>query len=244
MGDARIKVIPLLVLVAMMAFSVRLVDFSLGVSSLSGAAQAKAAKKEEPKDKAAEKATEKHAPTEKPEENTNAKGDDHIKDGATSDTATAAPKEATSKWRDAKDESFGMNDVRKGVMDDIAERRKALDEKQRMIVMREALIRASKQELDQKYKELLHLRAQIEGLLDKQSEEEQKRILSLVKIYEGMKPKAAARIFNTLDLDVLVSVLSRMSERKLSPILAAMNEERARTVTIMLAEEKQLPTLP
>ena len=59
-----------------------------------------------------------------------------------------------------------------------------------------------------------------------------------------MKPKDAARIFDTLDLDVLVSVMSQMSERKLSPILASMNPERARTITIMLAEQKQLPQLP
>jgi flagellar motility protein MotE (MotC chaperone) len=35
-----------------------------------------------------------------------------------------------------------------------------------------------------------------------------------------------------------------MSERKLSPIIAAMNPERAKTMTIMLAQEKKLPTLP
>ena len=83
-----------------------------------------------------------------------------------------------------------------------------------------------------------------ENLLENQSEEEKARIVSLVKIYEGMKPKDAARIFDTLDLDILVSVVSQMSERKLSPVLAAMNPERARTVTIMLAEQKRLPSLP
>ena len=49
------------------------------------------------------------------------------------------------------------------------------------------------------------------------------------------------RIF---DLDILVEVISRMSERKVSPVLAAMNPERARTITIMLAEQKSLPELP
>jgi flagellar motility protein MotE (MotC chaperone) len=88
------------------------------------------------------------------------------------------------------------------------------------------------------------LRREIENLLQKQSEEEMARINSLVKIYQGMKPKDAARIFDTLDLDILVVVVSKMSERKLSPVLAAMNPERARTVTIMLAEQKQLPSLP
>ena len=88
------------------------------------------------------------------------------------------------------------------------------------------------------------LRSEITKLLEEQSEEEKARIVSLVKIYEGMKPKEAARIFDTLDLDILVNVTSQMSERKLSPVLAAMNPDRAKTLTIMLAEQKTLPVLP
>ena len=42
----------------------------------------------------------------------------------------------------------------------------------------------------------------------------------------------------------LVSVAGIMSERRLAPILANMNPERARTITIMLAEQKKLPELP
>ena len=55
---------------------------------------------------------------------------------------------------------------------------------------------------------------EIQDLLKQQSEEEKARIASLVKIYEGMKPKDAARIFNTLDTDILLDVVGKMSERK------------------------------
>ena len=83
------------------------------------------------------------------------------------------------------------------------------------------------------------IKNEIEALLKEQSAEEQSRINSLVKIYEGMKAKDAARIFNTLDMDVLIMVMSRMSERKSSPILAEMSPDRARTVTLLLAQQKQ-----
>ena len=119
-----------------------------------------------------------------------------------------------------------------------------MDKREKEIMTREALLRAAEQELDRKYQELSNLRTDIEGLLKQQSDEENARIASLVKIYEGMKPKDAARIFDTLDLDVLLAVMGKMSERKLSPVLAAMNPERARTITIMLAEQKKLPELP
>ena len=45
--NQKFKIIPVLVIVAMMAFSVRLVDFVTGVSSLTGAAFAKSTGPEE-----------------------------------------------------------------------------------------------------------------------------------------------------------------------------------------------------
>jgi flagellar motility protein MotE (MotC chaperone) len=58
-----------------------------------------------------------------------------------------------------------------------------------------------------------------------------------------MKPKDAARILNTLETDILIAVMERMSERKSAPILAEMDSDRARQVTTLLAERKQLPNL-
>lgn len=147
------------------------------------------------------------------------------------------------KWRDASDSSLDLSDVKFEMFGDLSERRKKLDQREKEIQTREALLKAAENELDKKLQELTRLKTEIEGLLNQQTEEEQKRIQSLVKIYEGMKPKDAARIFDTLDVDVLVSVITKMSERKIAPVLAAMNPERARTVTIMMAEQNQLPIL-
>ncbi len=154
------------------------------------------------------------------------------------------PDAAQKKWPDAGDAEMDMSATRIEMIKDMVDRRNTLDKRENDLVAREALLKAAEKELDQKYKELTDLRKDIEGLIKKQSEEENARTASLVKIYEGMKPKDAARIFDTLDLDILVSVMTSMSERKLSPILAQMNAERARTVTIMMAQEKKLPTLP
>lgn len=227
----RIKILPLLVVVAMLAFSVRLADVMTGVSSLSAAALA--ASQEEPQagDSEETAASETVAEQEQPET-------------AETTTQSAAEEDGDTDWRAASDDELGYTGVRMEMFEDLVKRRKALDQREKSLTTREALLSAAEQELDRKYQELSRLREEIVSLLGQQSEEETERIASLVKIYEGMKPKDAARIFDTLDLDVLVSVLSKMSERKLSPILAAMNPERARTVTIMLAEQKQLPQLP
>lgn len=146
-------------------------------------------------------------------------------------------------WRDAGDTDFEFSEAKMELFQDLSKRRAELQERERELAVREALLKTAEQELGQKYDELVSLRSEIQELLVQQSEEEKNRVASLVKIYEGMKPKDAARIFNTLDIDVLLSVVSKMSERKSAPIIASMTAERARTLTIMLMEQKSLPTL-
>ena len=236
---------PLLVFVAFLAFSVRAVDLVSGFYTMSGVAYA----------------------VEKPDENMPLQGapagetigkdeGGFIVDDAELDeedgnepTLEELQKEAFGEeepvdWLDASDSDLEYSAVRMEIFKDLSKRREELQKREQSIATREALLNAAEKEMDQKYQELIQLRSEIEGLLEQQSEEEKARLDSLVRIYEGMKAKEAARIFDTLDLSVLVAVMGKMSERKLSPILANMNPERARTVTILLAEQKRLPELP
>lgn len=207
----RVKILPLLIIVAMLAFSVRLVEVVSGVRDMSGGAFA-AAEQANAED-AAMPPQEKLAMADTPDE------EEVEAEPAAEEEAAAVEEETldTSKWRDASDSDIDMSSVKMEMFKDMAERRKALDRREQTLVTREALLQAAEKEIDRKYQEMDALRDQIEQLLEDQSEEEKARIASLVKIYEGMKPKEAARIFDTLDLDVLVNVVSQMSERKLSP---------------------------
>lgn len=248
---SKIRILFLLVAVAMLAFTVRLVDFAAGVSSMSGSAYAEdeampdTGLLDDPmgdpigdpmKETAmAETSHEEEAPPMEGE----AKGEVDIVDEPEFENSYEP-----DEWRDPVYDGSGFSQATRDVLEDMSERRKELDQRERELSTREALLRAAEQEIERKFEEMTNLRTEIEGLLVQQSEEEEARIKSLVKIYEGMKPKEAARIFDTLDLDVLTAVLSRMSERRLSPILANMDPERARTVTILLAQEKQLPDFP
>lgn len=172
-------------------------------------------------------------------------GDAHAGDGAEHAEITEENTEEDlanlPEWRDPSDTDLTTMTVKQEVFNELAQRRSDLDDREKGLQAREALLKAAEQELEQKYVEMTTLRNELELLLDKQTEEEKARIASLVKVYENMKPKDAARIFDTLDLDILLDVAAQMSERKLSPVLAAMNAERARTITIMLAEQKKLP---
>ena len=226
----EITFLPIMIVVIVIAFSVRLVDVYSGfrgfpVFETQGVAQAadKNDSADVPKDEASAEAE--------------PKGETGKEEAAKED------EELKTHWRDSNDEDFGFASVKQAHEDDLVARTQALDKRAQSIRAQEALIKAAQKEMNRKYLELTQIRKQIEGLLENQEGEENERIASLVRIYENMKAKEAAAIFNTLDLDILVQVLSNMTERKASPIIAKMNPERAKTVTIMLAEEKKLPTL-
>ncbi len=152
--------------------------------------------------------------------------------------ATPAPEAEPAPAEDLQT-NFSAAEVE--VLQSLSKRRADMDKREKALETREALLQASEQEIDKKVSELNKLRDEIKDLLGQQEKMEGDRIASLVKIYEGMKPKEAATIFNTLDMDVLLNVISRMSERKSSPILAAMAPDKARLVTIRLADQRKLP---
>jgi flagellar motility protein MotE (MotC chaperone) len=59
-------------------------------------------------------------------------------------------------------------------------------------------------------------------------------------MYSTMKPKEAARIFDGLNMTILVDILRAMKATSGSQIVAKMNAEKARAVTLMLAQKDQL----
>jgi flagellar motility protein MotE (MotC chaperone) len=229
------KILPLLIIVAMISFSVRLTEVITGISDLSSNAFAQSVKAEDTQEPKAKDADE-HVKNDDKDETKGAEVENGVEnvDGE----EAVAP-----EWRDASDSNLDVAGIKLEMFADLSERRARLEEIEKTQQVREALLEAAEKELDRKIEELDSLRNEIKGLLEEQGGQEAERIDSLVKIYEGMKPKDAARIFDTLDLDVLGRVMSKMSERKVGPVLAAMNAERARTVTIMLAEEKNLPVI-
>jgi len=244
-STGKIRWLPVLIVLVFLAFSVRVSEVANGISTLIATAQAESAADA---DNVMDEDFSDSDLSYDPDREGSVEGQGLIVDDERPPEPVAEvepeEEEPSMEWRAAGDEDLEYEAARMKLMEDLSERREELNKRERNLQAREALLRAAEQELERKYAEMSQLRQRIEKLLDQQSEQEKERINSLVKVYEGMKAKQAAAIFNTLDLDVLISVASRMSERKLSPVLAAMNPERARTVTIMLAEERQLPSLP
>lgn len=64
---------------------------------------------------------------------------------------------------------------------------------------------------------------------------------SLISLYEGMKPKAAAAVFDKLETGTLLELVGHMNPRKLAPIIAAMDPDKASRITGMMVGAQQAP---
>jgi len=127
------------------------------------------------------------------------------------------------------------------VLQNLTARREALAARDTELDMREKLLNVAEKRIDERIAELKKLEARINALVRQRDEEEEKNLRSLVKVYENMKPKDAARIFEKLELETLLGVVERMKEAKLAPVLAEMDSGRAQQLTVELAKGRQLP---
>jgi flagellar motility protein MotE (MotC chaperone) len=136
------------------------------------------------------------------------------------------------------------DDSEEALLARLAERRTELDRRDADIAMRTALLEAAEKRLDERTKELAALEAQVAALVDEKQAAEEAGFRAVVTMYESMKPKDAAKIFDTLGTTVMVKVVRAMSPRKMSPILAAMSPEPAQKLTVALAATENTDVVP
>jgi flagellar motility protein MotE (MotC chaperone) len=114
-----------------------------------------------------------------------------------------------------------------------------LDAREQALVTREVVAEAAERRAAQRLEELSALQHQAASAAaagDRQrSEREEAGWRQMVKLYEGVRPREAAAIFDELDLSVLVPLVDRLREAKAAPIVGAMRPERARALTAELA---------
>ena len=134
---------------------------------------------------------------------------------------------------------FSENEIK--ILQQLAKRREIIEARLEELNVREGLLGAAEKRIDKKIQEMKNLELAIKKLIKTHDDQEDLKIQSLVKIYENMKPKDAARIFGELDINTLLKVAERMKERKLAPIMAKMNPERAKEMTVALTKLRNLP---
>lgn len=124
----------------------------------------------------------------------------------------------------------------RAVLERLQERRHELDARSREMDMRESLLKAAEKRVEAKIAELKAMEERVKAATATRDQKEADRFKSVVAMYESMKAKDAARIFDRLDLKILVDVSIQINPRKMSEILAQMTPESAERLTVELAQ--------
>ena len=138
----------------------------------------------------------------------------------------------------------------RALLERLQERRLELDQRARELDMRENLVKAAEKRIEARVNELKEIEVRINGAVKQKEEADIARFKNLVTMYENMKAKEAARIFERLEVGVLIEVASQINPRRMSEILAQMSPGSAEKLTVSLAsrakekpETKELPKI-
>jgi flagellar motility protein MotE (MotC chaperone) len=123
----------------------------------------------------------------------------------------------------------------RAILERLGERRQELDARARELEIRENLLKSAEKRLDGRVNELKTLEQQSGGSAQKKEAEDAAKLKALVTMYENMKAKDAAKIFDRLEMPVLIAVVSQIKPRVMGDIMAQMQPEAAERLTTELA---------
>lgn len=222
----RLRLLPTVILCASLLLALKLADIAAGgdgSSSLNAISVAQASAPEEPKEEEAKgEEAGKHGEAE-------ASGEEG--EAATADAAPVTP---------APEAEPLISKSERTVLESLAERREELDARSKELDTREQLLAAAEKRVEERVAELKEIEARINERIGAEDQANAERMAGLVSMYETMKPKDAARIFERLDMGVLIDVVTRMQPRKMAAVLAEMDPVVAQDLTVELATGDRL----
>lgn len=248
------RILPVTIATAGLFLAVKIVDVGRGTEALSerllisrveaeqseGEAP-KDAKKEEPKAEEAKKedAKPEEGKKEEAKKEEGKKEEEHAeeKEGGKKEKPNPAVSETPG---DVTGRHFSASEL--DLLQNLSRRRDELDRWERNVQVKESALSATEKRIDEKIQQIEGMQKAVGDLLAQYNMQEEAKLKSLVKIYESMKPDDAARIFDEIEMPVLLLVIDKMAEKKAAPILAKMDSKKAKQITVELAEQRRLST--
>ena len=123
----------------------------------------------------------------------------------------------------------------RAILERLQARRQELEQRAREIDIRESLLKSAEKRIEGRVEEMKATEARITTATGQKAEAEAARFKGIITMYEGMKPKDAAKVFDRLEMSVLYEIASQIAPRKMSDILGLMQPESAERLTVELA---------
>jgi len=133
------------------------------------------------------------------------------------------------------DQTPSMPASERAILERLQSRRQELEARAREIDIRESLLKAAEKRMESRVEEVKAVESRITTATQQKAEADAARFKGLVTMYEGMKPKDAAKVFDRLEMPVLFEIASQIAPRKMSDILGLMSPEAAEKLTTEMA---------
>ena len=127
----------------------------------------------------------------------------------------------------------------RAILERLQERRQELDTRARELDIRESLMQAAEKRMAGQLAEIKETEQRITVATQQKDDAQAARFKGLVTMYENMKPRDAAKIFDRLEIGVLIEVASKIEPRKMADIMAQMSPDTAQRLTVELASRAQ-----
>jgi len=164
-----------------------------------------------------------------------AKKDDKPKDEAPKPDAPAAEAARMDGTRLYPAQGAPVSASERAVLERLQARRQELEARAREIDIRESLLKAAEKKVEARVEELKGVESKIATETTQKNEAEAARFKGIITMYESMKPKDAAKVFDRLEMPVLYQIASQIAPRKMSDILGLMSPEVAERLTTEMA---------
>jgi flagellar motility protein MotE (MotC chaperone) len=123
----------------------------------------------------------------------------------------------------------------RAILERLQARRQELEARAREIDIRESLLKSAEKRVESRVAEMKAVEARVTTATTQKSEADAARFKGIITMYEGMKPKDAAKVFDRLEMPVLFEIASQIAPRKMSDILGLMSPDAAEKLTIEMA---------
>lgn len=123
----------------------------------------------------------------------------------------------------------------------IDERSRQLDARSSDLADRARMLEAIEARAREQVQALRAERRALEATLERVDGEAEAEIARLVKIYENMKPKEAARIFEAMPAEIAAGFVRRMAEQKSALVMGNLDAGHAYAITLALANSSVPP---
>ncbi len=148
--------------------------------------------------------------------------------------ATDAPKpDGVVVFPDQNPQSVSPSE--RAILERLQARRQELEQRAREIEIRESLLKSAEKRIEGRVEEMKATEAKISTATGQKAEQDAARFKGIITMYENMKPKDAAKVFDRLEMSVLYDIASQIAPRKMSDILGLMQPEAAERLTVELA---------